>query len=57
MRHNNTTKYESPALRFCNLEMEGFLCNSQMSIGEDEFTSVFGDEGGSGNLEFEYSED
>ena len=42
-----TNIYESPKLRFCDLELSGFICASDTRDEVDELNSLFGDsEGG-----------
>lgn len=48
-----STKYESPELRYCDLELCGFICASTTRGEVDEINSLFGDEGGDGDLVLE----
>ena len=56
MKQNTSHLYETPELRFCDLELEGFLCQSRGIVGVDETQSFFGDSSSedSGDLYFEY---
>lgn len=44
MKHYNIKKYESPRLRFCEFEMSGFLCVSDVYPETDAIVSLQGDE-------------
>ena len=37
----SSTKYEVPALEYLNLEMESFICESQVYLEVDELQSVY----------------
>lgn len=43
MKQEYTIKYECPSLKYCNLEMEGFLCESEVYTEVDESKSFWGD--------------
>lgn len=43
MKHMDKIIYEFPQVRITDLELEGFLCSSEVTVGTDELKSFWGD--------------
>lgn len=58
MKKMDINKYECPQLRIEEIELSGFLCQSDFGVGVDESPAYYGDSSNNyednGDLTFEY---